>query len=419
VRIAWLTLITVVSAVDLAYALRDHQQCHRIKDPLALTGVIDVATSFGVQPGCKIGKAKLFCDPAGKTVVSSNVPVQPVSGRGVLDGRSCYVVRCKPPYPAADAVADQFGARTLTKLRPRLLCTPAVAGPPAPLMDNLDHLECFRATDDLRLKGVVGVDTLDLGVYGDCSIGRSKLVCVPASTTVQHVSVSPELPLVGTGMDDPRVCYTVRCPRPYPGPRVVSDRFGSRTVTALVPKLLCTSSPTSSTTTVVGATSTTSSTLPSSDPPLACQRALEMGGMAYAHGVLDQIAACTAPGGSTSLASCMATGTVTSALDAIRTQWGSDTASPCSRVDLQRTLGYPETCGAAPSTCTFASPERDKAGVRNDVLDCLACRIEEQLQTSAQSMYAGQDATEPCRDAIGNGALGVLRTTLDAANTCM
>jgi sugar lactone lactonase YvrE len=115
----------------------------------------------------------------------------------------------------------------------------------------------------------------------------------------------------------------------------------------------------------------------------------------------------------------MAGPTVTSALAPLRTQWGTDTTAPCAGVDLRSTLGYPETCGAAPSTCTFASPVRDAAGASNDVLDCLACRTKEQLVTSAQAMYAGQDATEACRAAIGNGSLDVLRATLDAARTCV
>jgi sugar lactone lactonase YvrE len=413
-------LIVLVSSVGVAQALKDHQACYRMRDPLGVSGVVDFTSDLGVASGCRLGGAKLVCDPTSRTIVSSNITVTPVFGRGLLDGRICYRVRCKPPYPASVDIADQFGTRTLTKLRPRLLCTPAVSGPPAPLMDNLDHLACYKATDSISPKAVVNVGPVHFdGAFG-CSVARSKLVCVPASTTVENVNVSPELPIGGTGMDDPRVCYTLRCPRPYPGPQLMSDRFGSRTLTGVAPKFLCGPSPTSTTTTTtITSGSTTPSTLPSGDAPLACQRAIEAGGMVYANVVLDQIAACTAPGGATSLASCMASAGVASALAPIRTQWGSDTAAPCTGVDLRTVLGYPETCGAAPSTCTFASPVRDAAGANNDVLDCLACRTKEQLTTSAVAMYAGQDAAEPCRDAIGNGSLDVLRTTLEAAHACV
>ena len=422
-RSVWLALLGIVSAIGSAHALRDHQQCYLAKDPLALSGVIDIEGSLGVSFGCRLGKAVVYCDPAAKTVVSANVPVQPVSGRGLLDGRICYRLRCKRPYPAAAPVMDQFGTRTMTRLRPRLLCTPAVHGPPAPLMDNLDHLACYKGSDTVALKGKVDVDTLDVGTSNGCTITRSKLVCVPATTTVQSLSVSPELPILGTGLDDPRVCYAVKCARPYPGPQLVSDRFGSRTMKVLAPKLLCAPSPATTTsttsTTIGGPTTTTTSTLPSPDDALNCQRAIEAGGMAYAREAINQLEVCMGPGGSGSPASCMNTGGPSIALNNLRTQWGNDTAAPCTGVDLRTTLGYPERCGVAPSGCTFTSPLRDQAGGSNDVLDCLACRIKEQLVTSATSMSGGQPATEPCREAISRGSLAVLEDTLDAAYGCV
>src|SRR5262249_29752536 len=153
-------LIVLVSSVGVAHALKDHQSCYRMRDPLAVSGVVDFTSDLGVASGCRLGGAKLFCDASSRQIVSSNVTVSPVFGRGLLDGRICYRVRSKPPYPASVDVADQFGARTLTKLRPRLLCTPAVSGPPAPTMDNLDHLACYKATDSVALKAVVNVGPL-------------------------------------------------------------------------------------------------------------------------------------------------------------------------------------------------------------------------------------------------------------------
>jgi sugar lactone lactonase YvrE len=415
---AALLLVAVTAAGGPAHAVRDHQHCYRIADPLALSGIVDVSGPFGLEPGCRLGKAKLFCDPADATVVVANVPVGAVTGRGLLDGRLCYRLHCPPPHPADQRVTDPFGTRSLRALKPRLLCTPAVSGPPAPTMDNLDHLLCYKARDPLALRALVDVATLDLGTLAGCTVTRGKLLCVPASTTVQRLNVSPELPIAGTGADDARVCYGVRCPRPHPGPTLVSDRFGSRTVGNPKPRLLCAPAPTTTTVTTT-TTSTSTTSLPPSDPPLACQVAIEAGGMAYARATLDAIAACTAPGGSASLGSCMAGAPVAGALAAVRADWAADTAGPCSGVDLRATLGYAETCGAPPSACTFASPLRDAPGGGNDVLDCLACRIEEQLRTSALAMYAGQDAVEPCRDAVGNGSLAVLRGTLDAAYACV
>ena len=418
---AWLAAGVVPPALGQT---RDHLQCYRITDRLALKGVVNVSSPrTGVESGCTLGHAKLLCDPARKTVIQSNVPVLPVGGRGLLDSRICYRLRCPRPFPSDVAVTDQFGARTLTKLRPRMLCTPAVEGPPAMSRDNLDDVKCYRVSDPVKLRGQVTVATLDFGTHVGCDITRSKLLCVPASTTILSINVGPLLPISGTDPDDDRVCYAVHCGGPPPAPRVVSDRFGSRTLTGLAPQLLCTPAPLAvvSTTTVTTTTVTTTSvTFPAgTDPPLPCQRAIETGGIAYASAVLDQISGCTAPGGQTSLAACMSGTPVRQALDAVRTQWTATVGTECTGVNLRSHLGYPEVCGATPSSCTFPSTALDVPGASNDVLDCLACRIREQLQVSATSLYADRDATEQCRDALGNGAIGALRTTLQQVASCV
>ena len=419
-RVATLTALLVVVGIGDAYALRDHQHCYRITDPLGIRGVVDVASALEVEAGCRLGAAKLFCDPAEATVLSSNVPVGSVSGRGLLDGRICYRLRCRRPHPADQSVTDEFGTHPFTRLRPRLLCTPAVVGPPMTLLDNLDHVTCYRAVEDQRLEGVVDVDTLHFGTANSCTLGRSKLLCVASSVTVQQVNVPVELPLVGTGEDDRRVCYGLRCNRPHPGPQVVSDRFGSRTATGLAPKLLCAPAPVSSTTTTSTSTTSTLNTLPPpSDPPLACQRAIEAGGMAYAREMLDQITLCTAPGGGTITGGCLSSPAVLSALAAKRTAWAAGAATPCAGVDLRGVLGYSEVCGVNEGMSTFPTTALNAAGDNNDLLDCLALGTRLQLQTSANAIYAGQDATEPCRTALADGAMTVLRTNLEAVNACV
>jgi hypothetical protein len=76
-RAGWLTLIAITSAATSAHALRDHQQCYRMHDPLGLSGVVDVESPLGVAPGCRLSRARLVCDAATKTVLSANVTVQP------------------------------------------------------------------------------------------------------------------------------------------------------------------------------------------------------------------------------------------------------------------------------------------------------------------------------------------------------
>lgn len=112
-------------------AIGDHVKCY--KDPLKLTGTVDLlAPQFGLESGCRIGRAKLFCVPVKKRVIQVT-PSTPtgVTGQALREDRLCYPVRCPtpvPPLPARDVV-DQFGRRTVTSFKAFLLCTPALKEP--------------------------------------------------------------------------------------------------------------------------------------------------------------------------------------------------------------------------------------------------------------------------------------------------
>ena len=111
----------------------DHLKCYKVKDPLKLRGTVDLDTpQFGVDPGCRISKAKLFCVPATKTNVAvtnkAKEPITPSPVTGPDPGdRICYTVTC-PTAVADQEVTDQFGTRTVEKLKASLVCTPAVKG---------------------------------------------------------------------------------------------------------------------------------------------------------------------------------------------------------------------------------------------------------------------------------------------------
>ena len=72
-----LTLLVLVAAscvmlVPQANAQDDHLKCYKVKDPLKLKGIVDLTTPlFAPEIGCKISKAKRFCVPAHKEVVSA------------------------------------------------------------------------------------------------------------------------------------------------------------------------------------------------------------------------------------------------------------------------------------------------------------------------------------------------------------
>jgi uncharacterized protein DUF1566 len=127
-------------AVGLAWVGRtgaqvpDHLKCYKVKDALNLGGTADLDTpQFGADPGCKISKALLFCVPATKANVAvtnktTKTPITPLPVSGLNPGdRICYKVKCPTPAtPIPDqSVTDQFGNRTVSKLKAALVCTPA------------------------------------------------------------------------------------------------------------------------------------------------------------------------------------------------------------------------------------------------------------------------------------------------------
>jgi hypothetical protein len=136
----------LAAAAARAQGVPDNLQCYKVRDPelRALRGVVDLdAPSIGVAPGCKIGKAKLYCAPARQsvrpgTLFNGNTPVTevPYHGAPAASDRICYRVTCPKPSgtAAAQTATDRFGTRRLGDLKTDMVCTPAVGGtlpPPA------------------------------------------------------------------------------------------------------------------------------------------------------------------------------------------------------------------------------------------------------------------------------------------------
>ena len=118
--------VIVVVVVGLlpsgAFAQDDHLKCYKIKDPNKFKGIVDLNTAqFGDELGCKIViKAKFFCAPASKVVVDSGgLPILPVVGQDLTNDQVCYKIKCDKPFPPDTDVIDQFGSRTVQKLKPK------------------------------------------------------------------------------------------------------------------------------------------------------------------------------------------------------------------------------------------------------------------------------------------------------------
>jgi hypothetical protein len=143
--------------------------------------------------------------------------------------------------------------------------------------------------------------------------------------------------------------------------------------------------------------------------------------MLYAEQMLDAIDECAMPGQPLSLEACLASAGVQQQLDAVRAQWGIQTAGPCATTDVHSDLAYLQTCGAAPSECRFTptTPVLDRPGESNDLLDCLACHIAEDLGNVGRILFADQSSTGRCHDALGQGGISVIRALLQQLDSCL
>jgi hypothetical protein len=414
---AAVVVILVAVAARTHAAVDDHLVCHKAADALAVEATVTIdAQRLGMSPGCTLGRAKLYCTPATKTVTASSGPILPIDGPPLADARICYRVRCKE-RPPNERESDQFGTHTFRKLAPRLLCTPAVPGPPVPATTALDHLACYAGKDALKTSA-----TVDVAAGGDsasgCELKRAKLLCVGASAMVVSSNQPTLFPIGGPGLDVDRVCYRASCPDAAPASRTVSDRFGEHAISKLKPKYLCTPAvpgdpPGSTTTSTTTATSSTTSTTMPSDPLLACQRTIEASGLAYANVLLDLAEGCAAPGQPLSMTSCLASASATATVNAQRTAMVDAITAACDGIDVWRDLGYLTTCDAAPSSCTGPS------GTLPGLGECFACKLGEILRWTVDRLFANAVPSSACHTALGTTGLATLRSVLDATATCL
>jgi len=136
-------LLLLLPLTAAAQPVPDHLKCYKIKDPLKLAGFVDLnGPQYGLEPDCEISRARLFCVPVVKTVLSAfdistkpPTPISPIPVNGPNPGdRICYRIKCPTGPALSQIVTDQFGTRGLSgfgkdsQFRAFMLCTPAVKG---------------------------------------------------------------------------------------------------------------------------------------------------------------------------------------------------------------------------------------------------------------------------------------------------
>jgi len=124
-------VVLAVSAGSADAQLLDHLKCHKMKDPLHLKATVDLAalqSQFSAS-GCTLGKAKMFCVPVTKSNVQppDAAPLD-INGDQLQTDFICYSAKCTETLPASNDASDQFGGRTQTTFRTKLVCAPAIMG---------------------------------------------------------------------------------------------------------------------------------------------------------------------------------------------------------------------------------------------------------------------------------------------------
>ena len=108
-----------------------------------------------------------------------------------------------------------------------------------------DHMKCYKIKDPLKLKGVADLEGKQFGLEKSCKIGPAKFFCVPVEKRVQEAVDAGTglpitlLPITNGPQPGDEICYAIRCPQPFPADQDVTDQFGRRTVSKLIPSLLC------------------------------------------------------------------------------------------------------------------------------------------------------------------------------------
>lgn len=195
IRASLALLVTALLLPSAAAAQQDHMRCYKVKDPSAFQGTVDIQPQIaGAETGCAIKtRSKMLCVPAAMTITDDGgAPDTLIVGATQTKSQLCYKVKCPEQIPADQAVTDPFGTRTLTKIKPSIVCTPAAfAAPTCGDNDvNQDGEDCDGTADSLcpgKCKvdctcGVCGDGIVDPGELCDTTSAFANIACKPDCT---------------------------------------------------------------------------------------------------------------------------------------------------------------------------------------------------------------------------------------------
>jgi S-formylglutathione hydrolase FrmB len=208
----------------------DHFECYRARTargtPRFQPGSVTLADRFGVRRATVVRPREL-CNPADK------------NGEGIRDAATrlvCYKVgpRMLSSAPSL-AVHNQFGDQTLAVAESRTLCVPS-GKDPVPPAAGLDHFQCYKAKpapgQRFQRRTVTLADELGSRT---ATVLRPEALCVPVDKNGEGIT-NP-----GTDL----VCYRFSPRRPLSRPDVgVRNQFGPDRLAVAAPGTLCVPSAT-------------------------------------------------------------------------------------------------------------------------------------------------------------------------------
>lgn len=154
------------------------------------------------------------------------------------------------------------------------------------------------------------------------------------------------------------------------------------------------------------------------DPVDRCQRAIEVGGMRFAKQVLRSISQCAAAGRSEPITDCLESNSLRNTLAKLRASWRMRAVRDCATVNVASQLGYLGTCDVGASACAFPSPVLDAPGEGNDLIDCLACRLDSDVRGGGIPAFRDFPAVNRCHGTVGKQGILLIRVMLKAFESC-
>ena len=198
--------IAILMISSLAWSQPDdHLKCYSIKDSQAKRTYTADLTGLSLEPGCTVQvPAKQLCVPTAKTNIT---PAPPGGGpTGTPNAFACYKVKCPKTVLPVVTIRDQFGNRTVTPKKARLLCAPSlrptseapcgdVAGP---MCDGLCPI------DQSCLGGSFGQCHCSCVNDSDCNDSICSGGGVPAKCT--NGQCACQISTAGSGCDSDAIC---------------------------------------------------------------------------------------------------------------------------------------------------------------------------------------------------------------------